>query len=64
MESHKTKQKIKQKNHRYGDQVSGYQRRRGLGGGAKWVAGINCVVMDDNWTSGEVHFVVYTGVEL
>ena len=33
---------------RHREQSSGYQRRRGRGGNAKWVMGINCLVTDEN----------------
>ena len=54
--------KVKQKqSHRYREQVSCYQR---VVGWAKWVKGVNCMVMIDVTTCGGHHFLVYIDVGL
>lgn len=50
----------KTKTHQYRDQISGYQKE-GVG---EMSEGVECIVMDGNWTCGGDHFVVYTDVEL
>lgn len=43
----KNQKKQKQTN-RYRVQIGGYQRRKKVGEKAKWVKGVNCMVMDRN----------------
>ena len=63
--THTQMNKIKQKQtHRYRDQISSYQRGKGLEGWVKQVKEVNCMVMDDNYTCGGDHFVVYTDIKL
>ena len=59
----KNKKEQKQTN-RYRGQIGGYQRRKKVGEKAKWVKGVNCMVMDRNQPLGSEHTVVYSEAEL
>ena len=53
--------------HRYRDQISGYKwllKGNGVGGWAKWMKAINHMVIDDNYTCGDDHFLDHTDIKL
>ena len=39
-------------------------KENGVGGWAKWMKGINCMVIDDNYTCGDDHFLECTDIKL
>ena len=52
---------------RYREQISDRKwlpKRNGVGGWAKWMKGISCMVIDDNYTCGDDHFLECIDIKL
>lgn len=48
----------KNQTHRYKEQISSYQKGKGLGGQVKWVKWVNCMVTDDGGDQSVVNIYV------